>query len=56
MMIQRDAAPNDTVFEHLADELDADQIMNLVRAAGHKEPPATRETLRRFRNIMVGPQ
>jgi hypothetical protein len=43
------------VFEHLADGIDARHSYDVVLGAGQGESAETRELLRRFRNVMVGP-
>jgi hypothetical protein len=55
LMIERGLPPNERVFEHLATEIEASEIMNLLQGATRDEPSAARETVRRFRNFTVGP-
>ncbi|MFO0972691.1 MAG: hypothetical protein U1A27_04515 [Phycisphaerae bacterium] len=55
LMIERGFAPGQIVFEHLASEYDAIQVVNLLDGAVRLEPLATIELVRRFRNITVGP-
>jgi hypothetical protein len=55
LMIERGAPPTEFVFEHLANTLEAQQIITILRAAARSEPATTRESLRRFQNYTVGP-
>ena len=55
LMIERGLPPNERVFEHLANDIEASEIMNLLQGATRNEPADTRETVRRFRNFTVGP-
>lgn len=55
LMIARPATPSPVVFEHLADELDADQVLNVAEAAIRAEPVGTRNLFIRFRNFTIGP-
>jgi len=55
MMIERGAPPSEIVFEHLADGIDANAIVNVLQGATQTEDATTRELIRRFRNYTVGP-
>ncbi len=56
LMIERGRPPDEKVFEHLCDEIDADRLVDLVEAAASGEPAATLQSIRIFRNITVGPR
>lgn len=55
LMIARPSGSASLVFEHLADEIDADQILNVMEAAIRAEPAGTRNLFIRFRNFTIGP-
>ena len=52
LMIARNAG---TVFEHLATDIEADEIVTFLEGATQGESPTTRDLVRRFRNFTVGP-
>jgi hypothetical protein len=55
LMIERGLPPNERVFEHLATDIEASELMNLLQGAARSEPAPTRETVRQFRNFTLGP-
>ncbi len=54
LMIERNVAPAEIVFEHLADMVEAHTILNLLEGAIATEPSITKTNVRRFRNYTIG--
>jgi hypothetical protein len=55
LMIERGSPPDEIVFEHLADDVEAYAILNVLEGASRDEPMETRETVCRFRCFTIGP-
>ena len=55
IMIERGAPPSEIVWEHLADPIEASELINILQGAARGESVSSRETIRRFRNYTVGP-
>lgn len=55
LMIQRtNLSQENMVFEHLADQFEAYQLMDVLHAASRLEPPEVRDRIRMFRNFTIG--